>query len=75
MLSSKNKVVTISCIFLIVYLNFLITVLWIFGRFACKLGDLWNHWQWVMMVGRIYSCMVVGMKMGERFLVRMLHHS
>ena len=28
-----------------------------------------------MMVGRICSCMVVGMKMGERFLIRMLNHS
>ena len=28
-----------------------------------------------MIVGRICSCMVVGMNMGERFLVRMLTHS
>ena len=29
----------------------------------------------MMMVGRIYSGMVVGMKMGESFLVRMLNQS
>ena len=28
-----------------------------------------------MIVGRICFCMVVGMNMGERFLVRMLNHS
>ena len=29
----------------------------------------------MMIVGRICSCRVVGMKMGERFLVRMLNQS
>ena len=28
-----------------------------------------------MIVGRICFCMVFGMNMGERFLVRMLNHS
>ena len=28
-----------------------------------------------MIVGRICSCMVVGMNMGERFLVRIINHS
>ena len=28
-----------------------------------------------MVVGRICSCMVIGLNMGERFLVRMLNHS
>ena len=31
-----------------------------------------ESWLWVMIVGMICSCMVVGMNMGERFLARML---
>ena len=38
-----------------------------------QIEELWNHWLWVMVVGRICYCLVVGMNMGERFLVRMLN--
>ena len=45
--------------------------LWIFRRIACKLG-IYGIVGWVMIVGMICSCMVIGMNMGERFLVRMI---
>ena len=62
----------ISCIFQIVYGNCYITNLCIFRRFSCKMGNLWNQWLGVMMVGRICYCMVVVKRVCERFLVRML---
>ena len=44
-------------------------------KICLYIGDLWNHWLWVMIIGRVCSCMFVGMNMGERFLVRMFNNS